>query len=337
LDSRISKRKEENQKHELEDRRTTAGQSLYRNVPNMMSSSSSSFVQEQLDEVLALASIFGFDGSSEYEVGVDRNEGCLRTHDEGLARFIERNSEGEDEDTSSFVQWPIRFEIVVPLESSRGSLLYRLCCMFPGQYPSVPPVVDVRSAASTRGKSVDSAMLKEMNNTIQRGIHKEDEPCIHEMIVALEDWWTERQTHPACKKAEENSIDNLSKRDKPRKISRIFFWTHHTRVKQNKIYDWAKELRISGRITVSKPGYLYAEGSTPSMGEFKKRNMSEHWKEIRITWEKTEPVEEEADVDTSRWFQDGLREVSIPAFVRDIRECGHGDILSQGTRGAMRG
>lgn len=46
------------------------------------------------------------------------------------------------------------------------------------------------------------------------------------------------------------------------RISRVFFWTHHTRRKQVLLFQWATELGITGRLTVSKPGYCLVEGET---------------------------------------------------------------------------
>lgn len=110
------------------------------------------------------------------------------------------------------------------------------------------------------------------------------------------------------------------------RIGRTFFWTHHTRRKQLLIYEWAKELGVSGVITVSKPGYTFVEATVADMREFTQRNMAEHWKEIRITWQ------EEAD---DRLFKDGLREVTIEQFVAELRSRGRDDILEAGTRGAV--
>ena len=150
--------------------------------------------------------------------------------------------------------------------------------------------------------------------------------CVHEAVLLLEELIEEEEEE----NEEEHSKDNPTTR-----ISRAFFWTHHTRVKQKKIYTWAKELNVTGIITVSKPGYLLVEAQEANMQEFTKRNLAEHWKEIRLTWQESQHLESTRTLDEARWFPRGLSEITIPEFVSCVRKIGQSRILPFGTRGAI--
>lgn len=83
------------------------------------------------------------------------------------------------------------------------------------------------------------------------------------------------------------------------------------------------------------------------METFTQRNMAEHWREIRISWESDVVVHTSEDgssggeggcgsADSMRLFPDGLKEVSIAEFCADMRAVGREDILEAGTRGAIK-
>ena len=123
-------------------------------------------------------------------------------------------------------------------------------------------------------------------------------------------------------------------------IRRMFFWTHHTRKKQHAIADWAAELSLTGRLTVSKPGYMLIEGTILEMREFARRNMGQSWKEIKITWEETVTADEAlsgcGEMKQLRLFQDGLRQVSVDDFIAELRSLNLDVALEHGTRGVVR-
>jgi hypothetical protein len=105
------------------------------------------------------------------------------------------------------------------------------------------------------------------------------------------------------------------------------------------------------------------EGLPAAIAEFTKRNLAEHWREIRLTWQaevlfpsvcSSEPggtrsraphaalprgasVPTDVDVaDGLRLFGDGLKEVTIAQFVGEFDRLGRRDILACGTRGAVK-
>lgn len=200
-----------------------------------------------------------------------------------------------------------------------------------------------RSAPDIRlvGSKLSQERANEVIRTCLDEVYTCDDVCIYSVVQYLRERIFTKKVDRSVQEAPFVAPRSV-------RVSRKFFWTHHTRVKQRLIYEWATELRISGRITVTRPGYLLVEAEERDMIEFSKRNMGEHWKEIRITWEDTETVqcttvdqEKSIDVnkvvDASRWFRDGLREVSIREFASEIRAIGHAEVLECGTRGAIRG
>ena len=168
-----------------------------------------------------------------------------------------------------------------------------------------------------------SASIDEKLKELSESKLSDQDVCVHDAVLILEE------------SIEEEEEDPTSTTSNPTTISRAFFWTHHTRVKQKKIYVWAKELRVTGIITVSKPGYLLVEAQEANMQEFTKRNLAEHWKEIRLTWQESQQLDTTKTVDEARWFPEGLTEISIPEFASSIRKIGQSRILPFGTRGAI--
>jgi hypothetical protein len=170
-----------------------------------------------------------------------------------------------------------------------------------------------------------SSCLERLLNKLSESKLKDQDVCVHDAVSIVEDHVME-STSP---------IKMTPSTSQSPTISRVFFWTHHTRVKQKKIYVWAKELRVTGIITVTKPGYLLVEAEKHDMLEFTKRNLAEHWKEIRVTWEEDVTVFNKS-IDKSRWFPQGLSEITIPEFAASIRRIGQSRILRYGTRGAIK-
>ena len=280
---------------------------------------SSSCRTEQLDEILALAGIFGCGGSTEKGEGGEE-EGIVA--DEGLSKFLE--SDGEIDE---FVASPISFRIRIRLRDSSN---VQIAVKMPARYPEEdPPLMRIRMAARD---VFDSAEIARWNARLQRCIRNEFEKgavCLHAVLDTVIDEMNDSRRIVVVEEPIVETFDASS----VRKIFRKFFWTHHTRVKQRKIYEWSARLRVTGLCTVSRPGYLLVEGEEADMKEFTRRNMAEKWKEIRITWEETEEV---PDVDSSRWFKDGLREVTKEEFIKILRTRGKFDALKCGTRGAVK-
>ena len=184
-----------------------------------------------------------------------------------------------------------------------------------------------KAAAFTVQPHSDS--IEEKLKELSESKLSDQDVCVHDAVLLLEESIAEDEE-------EEDKEDPISTTSNPNTISRAFFWTHHTRVKQKKIYVWAKELRVTGIITVSKPGYLLVEAQEANMQEFTKRNLAEHWKEIRLTWQESQKLDTTTKtVDEARWFPEGLTEISISEFASSIRKIGQSRILPFGTRGAI--
>ena len=121
-------------------------------------------------------------------------------------------------------------------------------------------------------------------------------------------------------------------------ISRVFFWTHHMRVKQLLVYKWSAELRVTGRCKIGRPGWLLAEADAMVMEEFVRRVKKEHWRRILLKWQSTDtlPIAPRRSpskaVDASRFFPDGMREVSTANdFCTELRQVGLHEALEAGT------
>ena len=46
------------------------------------------------------------------------------------------------------------------------------------------------------------------------------------------------------------------------------------RSKQARVYEWSAELRLSGRVKIGSPGWIYVEGSSAAMETFTKVHIS---------------------------------------------------------------
>ena len=122
------------------------------------------------------------------------------------------------------------------------------------------------------------------------------------------------------------------------RISRVFFWTHHMRVKQRLVYKWSAELRVTGRCKIGRPGWLLAEADADVMEEFIRRVKQEHWRRILLKWQSTDTLHVEVHqspsgvIDRARLFPHGMREVlSANAFCKDLQHVGLQEALKAGT------
>ena len=203
-----------------------------------------------------------------------------------------------------------------------------LHCTLSSEYPNVPARVQALTGI------LSTALLDSLNSILLQRLGNSE--SIYDAAMFAKQWTVEQMAHVALSQSADSlNPSATSATSGSNTLSRRFFWTHHTRRKQLLIYKWAKELKISGRLTVSKPGYIFVEGAMGDMKEFTRRNMAEKWKEIRMTWEEDVVVETEQHVDTKRLFPDGLKEVSIKQFISDLRERDRVDALKTGTRGAV--
>ena len=73
----------------------------------------------------------------------------------------------------------------------------------------------------------------------------------------------------------------------PYEHMRVFFWAHHIRRKQVDMIELAKELELTGLITMGRPGFIFAEGPRLAVVEAIKRVKSWHWREVKLKWEET--------------------------------------------------
>jgi hypothetical protein len=109
-------------------------------------------------------------------------------------------------------------------------------------------------------------------------------------------------------------------------LTRSFFYCHHIRTKQARVYEWSAELRLSGRVKIGWPGWIYVEGSDRAMLVFTKRVKAEHWRRIAPKWDEAVALPEadqtEAGVDAARLFKDGMLEVEAEIFFEAFRSRG---------------
>ena len=111
--------------------------------------------------------------------------------------------------------------------------------------------------------------------------------------------------------------------------ARTFLYAHHIRTKQAKVYEWAEELALSGRVKIGWPGWIYIEGSLEAMATFTRRVKAEHWRKISPKWD--EVVEAADGGPMPRLFPDGVRELEAAEFCEAFRRLGREDILAAGT------
>ena len=258
--------------------------------------------QSQLEELRFLKAVF--------------NEEML-VRDVHLDQLIQSDHTANDGATSA-----ASFELHLALNSPSNTKPPELSlqCTLPADFPAARPTMRAQASwISTKG-------LEQLGRILEQGMEGAD--GIFDVAMAGKQWAEEflSRQKPSGGESAKQSCPVLVRR---------FFWTHHTRKKQLLIYKWAAELKIGGRLTVSKPGYILVEGAAGDMKEFTRRNMAEKWKEIRVTWEEEIVGKVGQEVDQLRICPDGLREVSVKEFIEEIRQLGRSDILSAGTRGAV--
>ncbi|KAK3233502.1 hypothetical protein CYMTET_9589 [Cymbomonas tetramitiformis] len=307
--------------------------------------------EQQLEELEALTAIF---------------EREIEFADKGLAKLFEEDVPGRSIPDHQRIAFDLNFSLALDegaLEPLGGAasevpeVFLHLCCELPLEYPRKPARCEVTLADGVGMTDAEMVALnKELAVRCEAASAAEEQAiyttAMHAKQVAEEHYartCEQLAKAYAMQQAEAAALrDNYgSAAESPSRatITRTFFWSHHTRRKQLLIYEWAAELRISGRLTVSRPGYTFVEGTPSDMKEFTKRNMGEHWKEIRITWSETaEPPpgdsvtegNEPVSGDGLRLFPDGMKEVLVDEFIEEFRALGREDILEEGTRGAVR-
>jgi hypothetical protein len=204
--------------------------------------------ERQLEEIQALASIFG--GDDEFTTSSSQLRSFVETGDHD---FVDRSLS------------TLSFELRVTVESASGDdsdghsdiAATGLClsCTMPAGYPS-------RTAAAMTGSIehmlTKRADLNELNAMLARSCSERvGEECIFEVADAAREWVATRiaelesASSTAAKKTTDQVEGDWGRGDS---LTRSFFYCHHIRTKQARVYEWSEELRLSGRVKIGWPG-----------------------------------------------------------------------------------
>eukprot|EP00400_MALV-I_sp_L67-5_P000903 gene903-257_t len=75
-------------------------------------------------------------------------------------------------------------------------------------------------------------------------------------------------------------IETVVEEKFPKEYARVYFWTHHCRVKQNDVIALANEMGVGGVVFMGKPGIIIGEGPRDVVEKWQKEVKSWSWKEI---------------------------------------------------------
>eukprot|EP01043_Picozoa_sp_COSAG02_P054746 COSAG02_NODE_6250_length_3699_cov_3.633611_1_plen_306_part_00 len=203
--------------------------------------------ERQLEEIQALASIFG--GEDEFTTSSSQLRSFVETGDHD---FVDRSLAA------------LSFELRVAVESVTGDggdgsdvAPAGLClsCTMPPGYPS-------RTAASMTG-SIEHMLAKradltELNAMLAGELQSRvGDECIFEVADTAREWVAARiadlesASSTASEKATNQVEGDWGRGDS---LTRSFFYCHHIRTKQARVYEWSEELRLSGRVKIGWPG-----------------------------------------------------------------------------------
>lgn len=196
--------------------------------------------ERQLEEIQALASIFG--GEDEFSTSSSQLRSFVETGDHD---FVDR----------SLAQ--LSFELRVVVDGDDGSPVACLClsCTMPAGYPSCAAASMTGSIEHVLAKRAD---LTELNTMLARSCEERiGEECIFEVANAAREWVAARiaDLEAANSAATEKAAEQLEGDwGCGNNLSRSFFYCHHIRTKQARVYEWSAELRLSGRVKIGWPG-----------------------------------------------------------------------------------
>ena len=203
--------------------------------------------ERQLEEIQALSSIFGGEDES-------------TTSSSQLRSFVETG----DHDFVDRSLATLSFEVRVAVNSVSGDdgddsdlAPAGLClsCTMPPGYPSRTPASMTGSIEHMLAKRAD---LTELNAMLARSCSERiGEECIFEVADAAREWVATRiadlelASSAAAEKAADQAEGDWGRGDS---LTRSFFYCHHIRTKQARVYEWSEELRLSGRVKIGWPG-----------------------------------------------------------------------------------
>ena len=184
----------------------------------------------------------------------------------------------------------------------------------PHAYPAAATVVArACCAASVRAGAELTALL------MARAAATPEEEVVYDLLCLARDWWDDGGTEAEGNEGNEGKeggyefggggreqgrrragegpaaaaaavLDGAASRAAdaaPYEHMRVFFWAHHIRRKQADMLSLAKELQLTGLITMGRPGFIFAEGPRLAVVEAIKRVKSWHWREVKLKWEET--------------------------------------------------
>eukprot|EP01052_Picozoa_sp_SAG31_P021688 SAG31_NODE_1689_length_7525_cov_3.264745_9_plen_289_part_00 len=267
--------------------------------------------QYALAEVQALASIFS---ASDVD--------GFRTSCAQLQAFVD--SGGDDQfiiNDLPDLHFDLRIGVEIPQDSTQPHTnechraVLCLSCSLPRGYPSTFPAI---ISASIQHLLVRRADVKELNALLGRvAAASLGQEAVYEITEVARDWVADRVR--SLERADEAARDCIAA-EKNRSVPfwqsgcslvRSFFYCHHIRTKQARLYEWSAELCLSGRVKIGWPGWIYVEGSSHAMEEFTKRVKAEHWRRIVPKWDEKVAVQSQGSdgLRSGRLFPDGMREV----------------------------
>eukprot|EP00941_MAST-03F_sp_MAST-3F-sp1_P000825 g825.t1 len=271
---------------------------------------------DALDELLALASMFEKD---EFEVIGD-----------ALNAFLES---GDKEFVPLHTSLSCKFRVLV-----EGTVLLKLSVSLPIGYPA-----EKKANCYANCDNLTSLQCQELNEKLDKAAEEEQKNgnCaifnLVEMAREIVSSFSKSNLSPSCIPNRDLVDDTEGFRSIT--ISRVFFWSHHTRVKQRKVYKWSEELRVTGLCRIGKPGWIFCEAAEDEMKEFVKRIKHERWKQILLKWEEVETKkvkcslkDSKKELDGLRLFPDGMHEIiDAQEFCLRLREKGMLHALEAGT------
>ena len=197
--------------------------------------------ERKLEELQALASIFGGEDDG-FSTSSSQIRGLVESGDHN---FVDRGLS------------TLSFQLRVGVDDSSGVPTAGLClsCTMPAGYPSRAAALMTGSIEHMLAKRAD---LTELNAMLARSCaDRVGEECIFEVADAAREWVSTRiaELETANSAATEKEAEQ-AEGDWGRggSLTRSFFYCHHIRTKQARVYEWSEELRLSGRVKIGWPG-----------------------------------------------------------------------------------
>ncbi|XP_075053232.1 RWD domain-containing protein 2B [Mixophyes fleayi] len=180
----------------------------------------------------------------------------------------------------------IQFTLTVKLEDSDAANVQQvlsLHCLYPPQYPNVPPEIVIRSPSLVRSQQ---AQLNSDLNAYLRSSCNGD-ACI---LSATE--WVKDNAATYLNTVSSTDDQPGIQTSEEAIFTRLWIYSHHiyNKNKRKYILEWSKELGLSGFSMPGKPGIVCVEGAQGPCEEFWSRIRKLTWKRILIRHREDSPL-----------------------------------------------